>query len=487
MGVVGTQSTSGIAAWLTSTDHRQIGRLTLVASTLWLLVASVFGALIGVERMTDSSKVFQDDAISQMVVAARMLGVFGVLVPILLGVAIATIPGQVGANGIAMPRLAMLGMYLWLFGVATSVVAIFSNGIPGGDPEMMDLHLLGLGSLVVGLVAGWLSVFTTVATSRRAGLTLANASILSWSALVGAFAAIVTLPVLLGTVIYVAVDHRYGQLAFGGTKDVMEWLGWGSAQPQTFIYAIVAFGLLAQLAPAMARRSQPAKGAVLVGIGLIAATAVGTVSQTSHSFDWAGSASEKLKSFIPYALYNLLPVLGALVVLGLSLLAVKGANPKMLAPFIPVFLGAGMVLTGMLGSAFQHVESADLIGTSFEEGARIYVVYGAALAAWGAVAFFGPSWTARSLKSSTILAVSAIGFVGTVLAGLPMYVAGFAGQPADEVAGFDYSGPRELFNALSSAGHASVALAIVVGTGVALRAFSSGPQQTTNPWGVDPQ
>ena len=487
VGVAGAPSTTGVAAWLTTTHHRQIGRMTIVASSVWLLIAVALGALVSFERIADSSLVFTEMASTQMVVLARLLAVFGVLAPMLLGVAIATVPSQIGAREMALPRLALLGMYLWLFGTITLTFAVLNNGVPAGDAAMIDLHLLALGTMIVGLLAGWVSVLTTVATSRRAGLTLANASLLSWSSLVAAFAALVSLPVLLGTVIYVAVDHRYGQLAFGGSQDIMEWLGWGSTQPQTFVYSIVAFGLLAQLAPAMARRSQPIKGAMLVGVGLIASAVVGTVSQTAHVFVWEGSSAEKLKSFIPFALYNGLPLLGALVVVALSLLALKGSNPKLLVPFVPAFLGAGMVLTGMIGNAVQHIESAGLVGTTFEEGARFYMVYGAALTTWGAVAYFGPVWTARTMKSSAILVVSALGFLGTVLAGLPMYIAGFAGQPANEVSSFDYSGPSAAFNAISAAGHAAMLLAVVAGLAIALTSFSTGPQTGTNPWGVEEQ
>ena len=115
------------------------------------------------------------------------------------------------------------------------------------------------------------------------------------------------------------------------------------------------------------------------------------------------------------------------------------------------------------------------------------MVYGAALTAWGAVAYFGPAWTARTMKSSAILGVSALGFLGTVLAGLPTYIAGFAGQPANEVSSFNYSGPSTAFNAISTAGHAVMLLAVVGGIALALKSFSTGPQTGTNPWGAEDQ
>jgi len=480
MGAVSTSDTqrmNGIGAWITTTDHRRIGRMTIVGAALWLVVAASLGALLGIERVSSSSTFLPQDAIAQMFVLMQTLASFGVLVPVMFGVAVAVVPTQIGARSIAIARVALLGFYGWLIGVVLMVVAILANGGPaGGNAQMVDLFMIGLGTTIVGLLATSVALLTTVTASRRSGLALADASLLSWSSLVGAVALVVSLPVLLGTVIYVAVDHQYERLAFGGAASVMSWIGWGFTQPQTFVYAIIAVGLLAEMAPSAAGRRQPLRGAMLVGIGLVAASVIGTVTQTSQTFMWEGTFFDKVDSFVPYALYNLLPVAGTALVILLALLAVKGGEPKFFVPFVPVFLGVGMVFTGMVGNAIQRIESAGLEGTVFAEGATIYVVYGSVLAAWGAVAMFGPSWTARSMNTATVLGVAGLGFIATVLAGLPMYIAGFADQPAATVANFTYSGPKELFNAVSALGHVLMVMTTLVGTLAAIKAFSTGPR-----------
>ena len=482
MGAVATSDVGrsvGIGAWIITTDHRRIGRMTLVASAVWLIAAAAPGAVLGFERVASSSMFLPADAVAQMFVLMETLAAFGVALPVLFGVAVAVVPTQVGARTIAMARVALLGFHAWLIGVALMVIAILANGGPaGGNTEMVDLFMIGLGTTIVGLLATAVALFATVAASRASGLSLSDSSLLSWSGLVGSVAVLVSLPVLLGTVIYVAVDHQYDRLAFGGAKSVMSWIGWGFTQPQTFVYAIVAVGLLAEMAPSMAVRRQPLRGAMLVGIGLVAATVVGTVTQTTQDFVWAGSFVDKVDSFVPFALYNLLPVLGTGLVLLLALGAVKGGEPKRFVPFVPVFLGVGMIFTGMVGNAIQHIESADLAGTVFAEGVTIYVVYGAVLAAWGAVALYGPGWTSRSIGSKTVLGIAGLGFVATVLAGLPMYIAGFADQPAAAVGEFTYSGPQELFNAVSALGHALMVLAVVGGTLAALKSLGTGPRTT---------
>lgn len=469
----------GIGAWIVTTDHRRIGRMTLVASAIWLIVSASLGAVLGFERVASSTTFLTADAVAQMFALMETLAAFGVVLPVLFGIAVAVVPTQVGARTIAMARVALLGFYAWLIGVALMVIAIGANGGPaGGNTEMVDLFMIGLGTTIVGLLATSVALFATVAASRAAGLSLSDSSLLSWSGLVGATAVLVTLPVLLGTVIYVAVDHQYDSLAFGGAKSIMSWIGWGFTQPQTFVYAIIAVGLLAEMAPAMAGRRQPLRGGMLVGIGLVAATVVGTVTQTSQDFVWAGSFVDKVDSFVPYALYNLLPVLGIGLVLLLALAAVKAGEPKFFVPFVPVFLGVGMIFTGTVGNAIQHIESAGLAGTVFAEGATIYVVYGAVLVAWGAVALYAPGWTSRSIGSSTVLGVAALGFVATVLAGLPMYIAGFADQPAASVGEFTYSGPQELFNAVSALGHVLMVVTVLGGSLAAFKALTTGPRST---------
>ena len=109
MGAVSTSDTqrmNGVGAWITTTDHRRIGRMTIVASALWLIVVTSLGALLGIERVASSSTFLPADAIDQMFVLMQTLASFGVLLPILFGVAVATVPTQVGARTIAVPRVA---------------------------------------------------------------------------------------------------------------------------------------------------------------------------------------------------------------------------------------------------------------------------------------------------------------------------------------------------------------------------------------------
>jgi heme/copper-type cytochrome/quinol oxidase subunit 1 len=100
----------------------------------------------------------------------------------------------------------------------------------------------------------------------------------------------------------------------------------------------------------------------------------------------------------------------------------------------------------------------------------------------GAVAYWGPKLWGRSLPQSAVFGLGALGFLGTVLASLPLYVAGFANQPAGVVDGFTYGGPQELWNALAAIGQGVIALTVILFILTALRAFRSGEAAGDDPW-----
>ncbi|MFM8956011.1 MAG: hypothetical protein ACKOJH_00950, partial [Actinomycetota bacterium] len=81
--------------------------------------------------------------------------------------------------------------------------------------------------------------------------------------------------------------------------------------------------------------------------------------------------------------FNLLPLLAPLIVLLLSLLALKAGTPSLSAALVASLLGVGMIFTGLVGSAAMHLDALGLVGTVFGEAALVYVVYGAVLAAIG--------------------------------------------------------------------------------------------------------
>ena len=490
---------AGAASWVVTTDHKRIGRLYLGFGMLVLAGAAVLGVLLGLERADESSALVDADALLQMFQAYRVGLVFGAILPLALGLSIAVAPLQLGARSIAFPRVALLGFYSWLGGLALTMAALAANGgIGGGDADAVDLFLAGHGLMILGLLASAGCVATSVLTTRAPGMTMRRVPLFAWSALIGALGMLLVLPVAFGLIIYLFLDHRYAQLNFGGSEGIAVWLGWVYTVPTVAVFSLPAIGLAAETIPVSFRSRQVLRGVTFAGIALIGVTALAAVTQQFiHEVTIDTTGQVFVEGVVPMLMFTGLPVLGVLMVMGLGALTAKNGlsdgRPRVSAPFVFGFLGLGMITVGLLGNLLQSITDLELAGTTFEEGATLYVVYGTALAVMGGIVFWAPKLWGRVLPDKQVLPLALLGVLGTVLAALPLYVAGFLDQAgglptndADVAATLAIDGVEgeAIWTILSLAGHGLFALTIVAFAGLMLKTFTGdGEEVAENPYG----
>ncbi len=485
-----TASTSGgmssVADWLTTTDHKRIGRLFISVSLVALLGVVVIAVLLGIERIDGEAAMLDVNSIPQLFALYRVGLTFVVLVPLLLGIAIAVVPLQLGSRSLTFPRLAASGFWAWCIGAVLVVISIAANGGPGGgNSKFVGLFLVSHIVLLLGLVAAAGSLATTILTTRAPGMNMRRVPAFSWSALVSALGLLLVLPAVIGALIFTYIDYRSGRIGFGGNQAINDWIGFGSTQPATFVYAVPVFGFAAEVIAVASGRRLPMRGVIFTGLGLVGITAaLGGVTQQpadlsrniSHM-----SLGSWLSDVVPYALFNLLPVLGGFIVIALGALALRGGRPRLIAPLVFGLLGALMVFVGIVANVVYHVGDAQLGGTVFEEGVWLYIVYGAILSALGAITYWGPKLWGRLIPDKQVLPLAALGFIATVLASLPYLIAGFAKQPAN-ASEFDYDGPQNLWNGLAAAGHLLMFITVLGFVGLAARSFTKGTAASDDPW-----
>ena len=80
-------------------------------------------------------------------------------------------------------------------------------------------------------------------------MTMRRISPSSWSALVFNLGIVLVMPVFVGTLTYLFVDHRNARTGFGGNEGILDWVGWIFTQPATFLFAIPAIGMLVEIFP----------------------------------------------------------------------------------------------------------------------------------------------------------------------------------------------------------------------------------------------
>jgi heme/copper-type cytochrome/quinol oxidase subunit 1 len=490
---------AAFAAWLTATDHKKIGRLYIGFGLLTLLAAAALGALLGLEKAA-SEALLDGDSLLQLFQGYRVALVFGALLPLTLGLSVAVVPLQLGARAIAFPRVALTGFYSWLGGLGLTLAALLRNGgVGGGRAQAVDMFLVGNGLMMLGLLASAGCVATSVLTTRAPGMTMRRVPLFAWSGLVGSLALLLVLPVGFGTIIYLFIDHRIGISAnFGGSEGSGTWIAFLYTVPAVIAFAVPAVGVAGELIPVTFRTRQAMRGVKFAGIALIGVAALSAVTRqfaNPVTVDTDQTFQAFIEDLLPFLIFAGLPLLGLVVAMGLGALTakqgLKHGKPSVSPGFVFAFLGLLMIGLGILGNLVQSITDLELIGTSYEEGATLFVVYGAAVVVLGGLVFWAPKLWGVLLPAKAVLPLALLGVLGTFLAAGSLYVAAFldapGGIPTNEIAvqallDTSYSGSAELLAILSAVGHALVAIAGLAFAGVLLKTVSSGEAVDANPY-----
>ena len=322
-------------------------------------------------------------------------------------------------------------------------------------------------SCLAALALGAACVAGTVITQRAPGMGLLDVPPFSFASLVSAGALLLTLPVLAGTVVLLFVDHHYARIVFGGNQGIIGEMGWSVLQPQTYVYAIPALGLLAELFPVAAGRRQPTRAVVIGALGLAGVATIGGALQGTPTLDFDGvTPIQGLGQLVLYGITALLPVLPFLMVLGLGGLALKsavnsGGRPRPSAPFGFAVAAVLMGLVGALVGVLTPIEDLELLGTVYQESQTYYLLFAGLLAGMGAVAYWGPKLWGRQLPEKAVGGLAALGLLGTVLAAFPYVIAGFLNQPLGAVDWDDLDGPIQVCNVAATIGFGLLALTVI--------------------------
>lgn len=484
-----------LADWVTTTDHKKIGRLYLGAGALTALASLVIAGLLAAERIDIDRELLGGGSLTQLFTLQRFGLLYLTLAPIVVGVAVAVVPLQVGARSTAFPRLAAAGFWAWLVGAGLAVYAVIMNGGPGGgEPRFVDLFILATMLTMAGLLASIGSVAVTVLTTRAPGMNLRRLPYLAWSSLVMALALVVAVPALLGLLLYLYVGHHYPSLAdFSGNQAFGGVVGFGFSQPFTVVFLLPVLGFVADAVATATHRKVGPRGPIMIGMGLLGLGFVSVVVQGAPGlrtgfrhldFFW-----DKIQELIPFGIAYCLPALGALLVVGPALQSLR-RKPSVqpgLAFAVPAAL---LALLGATAAILSGIGDAALGGTVYEEGTMGAIVAAGILGGAGALLHWLPKFNGRTVSGAKVAPLALVGLLGGVLVSVPMMIAGFADQPGgifptvagdSEIVNFQgVSGPVALWNSLALVGFALLAL-VVLGT-LALALFGGAKDAGDDPY-----
>ena len=497
--------------WLTTADHKRTGRLFIVCSVLYLVVGAVLDLLVRLDLTSATEFVtLSSDSFAQGFAFSREALTLLFIIPAFLGVSMYIVPLQIGASNLAFPRAATASFWTWKVSAVVLIGAYLGNGGPyGGWANGVDLHLLALSGLVVALLLGAISVATTIMTMRSPGLYMDETPPFTWSSLVSSSMLVVSLPVLLGQIAIIYVDHRYGRVFLFGNYGVWERIDWIHRTPQLFIYVVPVLGVAAEIVLANARRRVIEPLAMYFTIGLVGLFGFGAWTNFAITGEGA-DIIDGVEGVVLVALYGgaLLGTLGLLGLLGLAVIQNRKL-PKISTSLLAAFAAGTLILVGALvgfiGAAVDWLEIAgrgndgnlQLRMTTWVTGQQSVLIYGAGLLGLlAAIHWWAPKIWGRQLNELlgllNFLAIGAgalLAFVGPTLSGLlteqPDFVYLDPNATAVYSGWIDDSGAE----GLSAIGAAGVAL-LIAGAGLLLLnllisvGLKKGLQADDDPWGA---
>ena len=263
------------------TDHKVVGIQYLFGIGLFFFIAGLNAMLIRAELLRPSPQLFN---------AGNYLTLVGLHGTMMMGMMTSGILGpfgnyfvplMIGSRRMAFPRVEALTFWLLMAAGLILFSTIFFGGFPTGwtgygplsvqanygyDSYIFFFALVGISMMLLGL-----NLITTIVTMRAPGLTWRRLPIFCWGALSTSILMVLAAPVLIATLLMVALDRGLQTSFFlpsaGGSPYLFQNLFWFFGHPEVYVLALPGMGILLEILPVFARK--PLWGYRLAVAGLL--------------------------------------------------------------------------------------------------------------------------------------------------------------------------------------------------------------------------
>ncbi|MBD3781569.1 MAG: cytochrome c oxidase subunit I [Micrococcales bacterium] len=262
-----------VANWLSTTDHKVIGKLYMVTSFVLFLFGGLLALVMRAELFEPGLQVVGNpEQYNQLFTEHGTIMLLLFATPLFAGFANAIMPLQIGAPDVSFPRLNMFAYWLYLFG-ALIVLAGFLT--PGGSAAFGwtayaplsdnayspgvggDLWVFGLALSGFGTILGAVNFITTILTMRAPGMTMFRMPLFTWTTLITSILILLAFPPLAAGLFAIGADRRFGAQIFvpeSGGPMMWEHIFWFFGHPEVYIIALPFFGIISEILPVFSRK-----------------------------------------------------------------------------------------------------------------------------------------------------------------------------------------------------------------------------------------
>jgi cytochrome c oxidase subunit 1 len=486
---------TGWLSWLTTTDHKRIGIMYLVATFVFLLLGGVEALLIRSQLGQASNTLLDPETYNGLVSMHGSTMIFLVLVPIWAGFGNYLVPLMIGARDMAFPRLNALSFWLLLFGGIVFYASLFFEPptagwtsyaplsddafLPNGgiDAWILLVHLTSLSSIL-----GSINFVATIHNMRARGMGWGRMPLFIWSMLVYAYLLILALPALSAAATMLLADRHFGTAFFDATGggDPMLWqhLFWFFGHPEVYIMVLPAFGIISEVLPVFARK--PIFGYKAIAASTMAIAFLSMLVWAHHMF--TTPTATVVLAFFMFSSFAIAVPTGIKIFNWLATLwrgSIVFKTPLYFsAAFLALFTMGG--ITGVMMAIFPvdwYVHDTYFIVAHFH-----YVLFGgSAFALLAGIYYWFPKISGRMLSEGLGKLSFWLMFIGFNLTFLIQHSLGLSGMPR-RIYDYPEEAGWELMNLASTIGSFILGIGVVVTAYNVVRSLKSGRRAGNDPW-----
>lgn len=486
--------------WLqvaTSTDHKAIGRMYIATSLVFLALALTELVLMRIQLLIPEFDFMRPEIFDRLLSIYPITATLLFAIPLLVGLISFVAPLQVGARGVALPRLHQLSFWLYLAGaIALYATLLWSPSEAGMEAlpplsnrlfspnDGVDGWIFCVGLCSAAFATFSISMLATLRNLRAPGMVWRRVPAFSWASRVISVLLLVISPVMLAAVTMLFIDRNFGGVFFdpgeGGAPVLYEHLAWFFFSGIYAAILVGAFGAISEILGTFSRQPPFAPRTVAASMAAFAALVPLAWMQNMYSGDIP----------IGFLYFTMLVALAAAVPFGMLLFnwigTVRGAKVRRKAA---VKLASASVVLITIGLAGELAQAIIPVGWRFGNtmvawgDTHITLIGGALLGGFAALHYWFPKISGRYLGEGLGTVAGGAIAVGALLMGVSAWLAGFQGMAVDVYEYYDDEGLL-LWNILTTLGAVILAGGTVAGLVNAASSYNGGTSAGPDPWGA---
>ena len=491
--------TPGFWGWLTSTDHKSIGKRYIITAFVFFLLGGIEAAMMRIQLARPENRFLGPDQYSQIFSTHGTTMMFLFAVPMMTAIGLYLVPLMIGTRNVAYPRLNAYGYYVYLIGgvllytgllLNTGPDAGWFNYVPLSGPEFSpgkrsDIYAQTITFTEIAALVGAVEIIVTIFKQRAPGMSLNRMPLFVWAQLVAAFMIVFAMPWVASASLFLAMDRLVATHIFnpaeGGDALLWQHLFWFFGHPEVYIIFIPALGMVSMIVSAFARRE--IFGYPVMVLALVVTGFLGFGLWVHHMFTTGIPALGE--NF--FSAMSMMIAIPSGVQIFCWIATIWAGRPVFRVPllfvlgFVVVFIIGGF--TGVMVASVPYDQQVH--DTYFVVAHLHYVLLGGAVfPLFGAFYFWFPKVTGRMLSERLGRWHFGLFFVGVNLTFFPMHQLGLEGMTRRVYTYLPETGWGAL-NLVASIGALTIAASVVVYLVNVARTLRQGAAAGENPWAAE--